>query len=91
MMKDLIRTLLRLKADLFRQGPNVIHRIITGGVELLDVQRRILVKRHAAAAFVARLVISGPVLTVEDFGQRYGRWSSYQPRAARKKRKAWAK
>lgn len=62
-------TYLRRYTHLVYQRTDVFHRVVRRGVELVDVERPLLVEGSTRLALVARVVRGGWVQTVDGLGE----------------------
>ena len=69
---DFIFARLRRNTHLFDQCPNIIHRIIRGGIQFVDIERTLFIKRTARFAFIASLAFGIKIRTVDGFGKNSG-------------------
>src|SRR5262249_34589281 len=76
---------LRGEADLFDEGPDIVHGVIAGGIELVDIEGGAFVKGDTGGAVVAGLSIGGAVLAIDGFGEDPGAGGlAYPPGSAKK-------
>ena len=62
-------TSLGCETHLVRECADIFHRVVAGGIQLMDVHRRTCVKTHAALAGIAGLPIGLEVFAVDGFGE----------------------
>ena len=60
---------LRRYAHLFDQRSDVVHRVIRGSIEFVDIERALFVESAARFAFVAGLAIGRRMRAVDSFGE----------------------
>src|ERR1043165_3170964 len=65
----LIATLLRCKAYTVYEFPDIIHRVIGGGIQFKDVERGILIEGAAGRTFAASLNIGCQILAINGSGE----------------------
>ena len=69
---DAVTSDLRGNTDLIGQVTDVVHRVVGGGIQLMDIERAALVEGTAGFAFVAGFSVGGKVLTVDRLGEDAG-------------------
>ena len=75
---------LRRDPHLVDQVPDIIHRVVGGGIKLMDVERSGPVERQAGFAFVAGFYLIDRVEAIDRFGQdTWHRWFCPHPWARR--------
>ena len=80
---DFVFTGLRRVANLIDQVSNVVHRIVGGGIQLMNIKGGIVLKTHAGITFPTRLHVITQILAVDGFGQNPGAGCfSYSPGTA---------
>ena len=72
------------ETHLLYQAPDIVHGIIGGSIQLMDVEGNSFVKRGTGRAFIAGFPISRGMLTIDRFGQYPGASSfAHTPRTAK--------
>ena len=69
---DLILTSLWCKAYLLYQGPDIIDRVIAGGIQLMDIHGGTVIERHTGMTAVTGFTIGLQVLAIDSFSQDTG-------------------
>ena len=69
---DLVAAYLGRDAHLLHQLPDVVHRVVGGGVQLVDVVRALFVEGDARLAFVARFAVRRGMQAVDGLGEDAG-------------------
>ena len=67
--EHLVLTNLRRHTHLLGEGTDIIHRVVRGSVQLMDVQRALFIESLARLTFVACLAVLTGVETVDGFGK----------------------
>jgi hypothetical protein len=55
------------KTDLLHEAADVIDRVVAGGIEFVDVERRALIERNAGMAFITGFSVGLQVFAVDGF------------------------
>ena len=69
---DRILTYLRRNTHLVDQSADIIHRVVRSGIQFMDIERPLLVKRAAGFALVACVMLSGRIKTIDGLGKNAG-------------------
>src|SRR5258708_37149955 len=69
---DLVPACLRGKPHLLYEGADIIHGIVAGGIQLMDVHGDPVVERNAGMTLVTGLPIRAHILTVNGLGKYTG-------------------
>ena len=57
------------KSNLFYEGPDIIHRIITGSIQFMDIERCAFVKGNTGVAGITGFTLFCSVFTIDGLGQ----------------------
>jgi len=69
---DLVFSGLRGKPYLLHQRPDIVHGIVAGSIQLVDIQRDPVVKGYTGMALVTGLAIRRYILTINGLGKYTG-------------------
>src|ERR1700683_2487356 len=68
----LVSTGLGSKTNLFHQRPDIVHRVVTGGIQFVDVERSALIKRYTGMTVVTSLPIRAHICAIDGLCQDPG-------------------